>query len=300
MPEGSFVILLPTDSDNRLLGSYFKDSKPQGFDLTDNLILRLKLDHMKREYNFLKLREYSIASYYLQFTGSLGRKALGIIIGLLLSEEDDPEGFRPQLENAAKEIKDLDIFNLPQGRFENKLKIIYSDHLENLTDLLNPEMIKSRVINKTKDMLSKGKKERKLAQELLEMIEDGLHKKIAKYYRNAEKALKSRDYDKAAKNYNKAASEAEELKEDDLASTLKERAKLSSKIPDLTKKRDNLVEEARNYLKKENFHEAYKHYKQASELSKELLQAEKEEEYRLKAKALSDFYQVDQRFKKSK
>jgi hypothetical protein len=300
MPMGTFAILLPTDSDKKLLGTYFKASKPSDFKINDNLLMRLELDHMKREFNYLKLSDFAIASYYHQFEGTLSRKARGIIVGLLLAEGDDPEGFRPQLENAAKEIKELDFLDLSQSQFENRLKDIYSNHLENLTDLLNPDMIKKRVINKTKDMLSEGKKERKLAQELLEKIEDGLHTKIGKYYKNAEKALKSRDYDKAAKNFSKAASEAEELKEDNLVSTLKERAKLSSHIPELTKRRDDFVEDARNYLKREDFHNAYKHYKRASEISKELLQAQKEEEYRLKAKALRDFSQVDQRFKKNK
>ena len=77
-------------------------------------------------------------------------------------------------------------------------------------------------------------------------------------------------------------------------------ASLSVDIPDLSKKRDDIVREARSALRKEDFHTAYTYYKRASELSKKLMQTEKEEEYTLKSKALRDFYQAEQRFQKKK
>ncbi|GAI72141.1 unnamed protein product [marine sediment metagenome] len=47
-----------------------------------------------------------------------------------------------------------------------------------------------------------------------------------------------------------------------------------------------------------NFHSAYISYKKASELSKKLVDFNKEEEYRLKSKALEEFYKVDEEYKK--
>lgn len=88
--------------------------------------------------------------------------------------------------------------------------------------------------------------------------------------------------------------------EEDLAKVLREKAIFSQKIPELLKTRDKIVQEARNALKNEDFHSAYLSYRKASEISKLLFQFEKEEEYRLKSKALDDFYQVDQRFKQKK
>jgi hypothetical protein len=42
----------------------------------------------------------------------------------------------------------------------------------------------------------------------------------------------------------------------------------------------------------------FKTYKKASELSKKLVDFHKEEEYRLKSKALEEFYKVDEEYKK--
>jgi len=86
----------------------------------------------------------------------------------------------------------------------------------------------------------------------------------------------------------------------EIAKSLRERANLSVDIPDLSKKRDDIVREARSALRKEDFHSAYIYYKRAGELSKKLMQTEKEEEYTLKSKALQDFYQAEQRFQKKK
>ena len=83
-----------------------------------------------------------------------------------------------------------------------------------------------------------------------------------------------------------------------MAKDFNERAKLSLDIPNLTKKRDEIIKEARNAIKKEDFHASYVNYKKASDLSKKLMQPDKEEEFALKSKALQDFYLADQRFKK--
>ena len=60
------------------------------------------------------------------------------------------------------------------------------------------------------------------------------------------------------------------------------------------------IQEARNFLRHEQFNVAYVAYRKASEMAKELLLPDEEEEFRLKSKALQEFYQVDQKFKKKK
>ncbi|MGV9200341.1 MAG: hypothetical protein ACOC4M_16160, partial [Promethearchaeia archaeon] len=89
----------------------------------------------------------------------------------------------------------------------------------------------------------------------------------------------------------------EELREESLKKNLLEKSENAKRVPEMIEERDDAVEEARDYLRDEDFNKAYQWYKKASELSKELMQVKKEEEYRLKAKALQDFYRVDQRFK---
>ena len=299
MPSGGFVILLPTDSDYRILGYYFKDGKLD-FEISNDLFLRLNLDHSKNDYSLLKLKDHQIFSYNHKFKGKNARKALGIIIGMLLNEEDEIEKFRSSLKEAAEvlEMPSLDILNIPQEKFEAILKDIYLEHLEPLIDILQPEELKKSIINITKFMLSGGKKERKTAQDLLEKIEAGEHTKISEFYTTAENATKTQDFEKAAKFYLKAGELAEELYIIDIADSLKEKGEFSKRTPELSKQREKLIEEARNSLRNEDFHNAYILYRRASEISKKLVQFEKEEEYRLKSKALEDSHRIDQKYRK--
>ncbi|MFX0023419.1 MAG: hypothetical protein ACFE9S_13925 [Candidatus Hermodarchaeota archaeon] len=301
MPAGSFVILLPTESDYKILGYYFKEGT-SGFEITNDLFLRLNLDHSKNEYNLLKIKDLQIFSYIHKFKGKLSRNASGLIIGLLLNEDDKPDKFRSSLKEAAEafEIPSLNIFKKSKDEFELILRDVYLEHLEPLIDILQPEALKNSIINITKFMLSGGKKERKIAQDLLEKVENGEHNKISEYYNTAESAMKSLEYEKAAKFYNKAAEIAESLYIMDIASSLKEKGSFSQQIPDLSKERERIVQEARNALRNEDFHTAYTSYRRASEISKKLVQFDKEEEYRLKSKALEDFYKIDEKYRKNK
>jgi len=299
MPAGSFAIIIPLESDYKILGYYFKEGR-SNFEITNELFLRLNLDHSKDEFNLLKLKDYNLFSFLYKFKGKLTRKASGVIIGILLNENDKPEKFRSQLIEGAEaiEVIGLNLLSMPKEEFEPLLKDIYLEHLEPLIDILKPKALKDSIITITKFMLSGGKNERKIAQELLKKIENGEHEKIAEYYTSAELALKSLEYDKAAKSFKKAAEIAEQLYVVDIAESLREKASFSDKIPDLSKQRDKHVQEARTYLKNEDFHKAYINYKKASEISKKLVEFDKEEEFRLKSEALRSFHEVDQKYRK--
>jgi hypothetical protein len=301
MPTGSFVILLPTESDYKILGYYFKEGT-SGFEITNDLFLRLNLDHSKNEYNLLKIKDLQLFSFIHKFKGKLARNASGLIIGLLLNEDDKPDKFRSSLKEAAEafEIPSLNILKKSREEFETILKDVYLEHLEPLIDILQPEALKNSIINVTKFMLSGGKKERKIAQDLLEKVENGEHNKISEHYNTAESAMKSLEYEKAAKFYIKAAEIAESLYIMDIAASLKEKGDFSQQIPDLSKERERIVQEARNALRNEDFHTAYTYYRRASEISKKLVQFDKEEEYRLKSKALEDFYKINEKYRKNK
>ncbi len=301
MPAGCFVILLPTDSDYKILGYYFKEGI-SGFEITNDLFLRLNLDHSKNEYNLLKIKDIQIFSYIHKFIGKLSRNASGLIVGLLLNEDDKPDKFRSSLKEATEafDIPSLNILKKSKEEFEAILRDVYLEHLEPLTDILQPEALKNSIINITKFMLSGGKKERKIAQDLLEMVENKEHNKISEHYNTAESAMKSLEYEKAAKFYTKAAEIAEGLYIMDIAASLKEKGSFSQQIPDLSKERERIVQEARNALRNEDFHAAYTSYRRASDISKKLVQFDKEEEYRLKSKALEDFYKIDEKYRKNK
>ena len=299
MPMGSFVILLPLDADYKILG-YFNKEKKSEFGITNDLFLRLNLDHSKDEFTLLKLKDHRIFSYLYNFKGKLARKASGVIVGLLLNENDEPEKFRSALKEGAEavEVLGLAILTMNPEEFEPLLKDIYLEHLEPLVDILKPEALKASVIATTKLMLSGGKQERKIAQDLLKKVEEGEHTKITENFNNANNALKMLEYEKASKFFKRSAEIAEELYIIDIAESLREKANFSGDVPSMAKARDKLINEARNFLRGEDFHSAYISYKKASELSKKLVDFGKEEEYRLKSKALEEFYKVDEKFKK--
>ncbi|MBY8979427.1 MAG: hypothetical protein KGD72_03460 [Candidatus Lokiarchaeota archaeon] len=299
MPIGSFVVLLPLDADYKILGYYNKEVKSE-FEITNDLFLRLNLDHSKDEFTLLKLKEHRIFSYLYNFKGKIARKASGAIIGLLLNESEQPEKFRSALKEGAEaiEVLGLKILTMDREEFEPLLKDIYLVHLEPLVDILKPEALKASIIAITKLMLSGGKQERKIAQDLLKKVEEGEHSKITENFINANNALKMLEYEKASKLFKKAAETAEELYIIDIAESLREKANFSGDVPSIAKARDKLVQEARNFLRGEDFHSAYISYKKASELSKKLVDFSKEEEFRLKSKALEEFYKVDEKYKK--
>ncbi len=299
MPVGSFVVLLPLDADYKILGYFNKEVKAE-LGITNDLFLRLNLDHSKDEFTLLKLKDHRIFSYLHNFKGKLARKASGVIVGLLLNENDEPEKFRSALKEGAEavEVLGLNILTMNSEVFEPLLKDIYLEHLEPLVDILKPEALKGSVIATTKLMLSGGKQERKIAQDLLKKVEEGEHRKITENFNNANNALKTLDYEKASKFFKRSAEIAEELHLIDIAESLREKANFSGDVPSMAKARDKLVNEARNFLRGEDFHSAYISYKKASELSKKLVDFGKEEEYRLKSKALEEFYKVDEKFKK--
>ncbi len=298
MPNGTFVILMPTDSDYKVLGYYFTDKRID-FEVTNDLFLRLHLDHSKNTYNFLKLKDVSLVSYLHEFKGGrLSRRASGMIIGLIIDEDEKPEKFQTSLKNAASAIEMIDFFSLSREEFEAKLEEIYVEHLETLIDSLDPSLLNESIINRAKEMLSGNKKDRQIASELLVKIENKEHEKISEFYKLAEESLDANDYDKAGKFFKKAAEAAEELLETDLSKTLKHKSKISNKIPILRKNRAKMVQDARAAIRTENFHSAYIFFKKAAELSKELMDANKEEEYNLKSQALKDYYTVDQKYRK--
>jgi hypothetical protein len=299
LPTGSFVVLLPLDADYKIMGYYRKEEK-SNFEITNDLFLRLNLDHSKDEYSLLKLKDFQIFSYLYNFKGKLTRKASGIIMGLLFNESDKPEKFRSALKEGAEavEVLGLNILKMQQTEFESLLKDIYLEHLEPLVDILKPEVLKTNIIAITKFMLSGGKEERKIAQDLLKKVEEGEHLKISEIFNNADAALKALEYEKASKLFKKAAEIAQDLYVLDIAESLKEKANFSGIIPNMSKQRDKHVHEARSFLRNEDFHSAYISYKKASDLSKKLVDFDKEEEYRLKSKALEEFYKVDEKYKK--
>jgi uncharacterized membrane-anchored protein YjiN (DUF445 family) len=221
----------------------------------------------------------------------------------VLKDSEEPEKYRDPLTDASKSLEELDLFGMSEQEFEKELKKVFEkviEPLSSLSDVINSETLKKRVIDRTKDLLSGGKEKRELAQELLDRIEDDEHEKISEYCKRGENGLDNQDYKKAIKNFEKALELSEELigKNSKIYQELNDRIEFAEKVPSITEERNEIAEDARDALKDGKFHQAYLLYLKASKLSKKLIQFDKEEEYRLKAKALNDFAKVDKRFKK--
>jgi hypothetical protein len=297
MPRGSFVILLPHDADYKVLGYYFSDKRVK-FEISSDIFLRLNLDHSKNEYNTLKIKDIFMVSYLHNLKGKLSRKASGMIVGLLLFEDDEPDKLRETLKKFSARLEQLNLIDISKEDFEKKLEEIYEDLLESDAGMMDENTIQMSIINHTKELLSGDKKQRKLADELLKKIEMGLHTKISEQFQIADEAVKVSDYERASKSFIKAAEIAEELLETELAKTLRDKAKLSGNVPEMTKNLEVAGQKARNFLKNEDFYNAYIWYKKAGEIAKLLMIPDKEEEYTLKSKALQEIYQIEQKFKK--
>jgi tetratricopeptide (TPR) repeat protein len=121
--------------------------------------------------------------------------------------------------------------------------------------------------------------------------------KLIESYKNAEDAIKKQDYEKAEREFEEAKRFAEELDEKDLAKMLKSRAQMSRKIPDFLKKREDYLNRAMQGLRSDKFEEAQKNFQLASDVSKELMDSRRAEEYGLKAKALAEYVKIDRKFR---
>ena len=106
------------------------------------------------------------------------------------------------------------------------------------------------------------------------------------------------DFERSIKEYQIAIKFATELKEHELVGMYQAKIQLARKTPALLKKREDLVDQALNGLRSDQFSKAQRSFKRAAEASEELLDSRSAEEYSLKAQALAEFIKIDKKFKK--
>ncbi len=294
MPKGCFLIAVQKNSEMKIVGNYTKDKK-EIIKISDDLLLRIQMNHATKEISKISFKDVVYFSYIHEYPSKLKKNVQVAVIGIFLSEDEDPKPYISSLQNAAKSLENIEIESL---KSENRLEDIYKQFIEKLKDIFDPEHLKSTAIDTAKNMLSGSSKDRKNAQELLKKIEEGIHTKIHKSGKSAEDAMKIGDYEKAVKEYERAAGLALEIFDNNLAKSLKDRALIAKKVPNITKERNKAINNARSSLRNEDFHSAYLNFRKAAELSEKLMDFEKAEEYSLKSKALSDFHSVDKKFKK--
>ncbi|MHA1733536.1 MAG: hypothetical protein ACTSU5_16430 [Promethearchaeota archaeon] len=274
------------DEGPKLFASFFEAEQVE---VTKDLLLRIQMGHSVKQLNSLITEDVVFVSYLVE-----DRKS-AYILGLFLETSDKPESFSQNLKKAALMIKG-DVGGSASD-LNAKLEELYFKHFRTPQVVLDSKEIEQHIKDKTKELLKQGKT--KEAQELLEKVQKRkLPKKLYNCSEKAQKAISSKDFDKAVKLYEEAAGYASELDEPNLARVLLDRAKITRKIPGLLEERNRVASDARKSLREENFHRAAVLYKKAADLSNELMDPASTEEYTLKAKALADFAKIDKKFKK--
>ncbi len=298
MPKGFFLIAMKKNSEFEILGYFFKDQKRQK-PISDELFLRIRIDHNSKEINKITLENQIILSFLYKFHPKFQKYLQGIIIGLFLNMDEDVKSYISSLQTSAKLFEDLDYSDIKSLNIEEKIEDIYINYIEKLKDIVDSDNLKKLIIERTKTLLSGNIEDRKLAQELLGKIEDGIHIEMQKISKSAEEAIKNGEYERAAKKYDVVSKMAVEIYEDKLVKTLKEKAINTRQLPNIIKEREEVAEKARNSLKNDDFHTAYLLYRKAADLSEKLMDFERAEIYSMKSRALSEFHKIDKKYKQN-
>jgi tetratricopeptide (TPR) repeat protein len=290
LPIGTFIIEIDPQSKSKLREIYFED-ETETIKVDDNIILQLRMGLSEKRLFNLTRPDYPIVSYIDTF--KRGKDQYSLILGVILKSSDDPNNFRESIKMvSANFIKDIDA---PAEKIKEDLKNAYEEYFETPSIILNQKELEARLKDKVKQLNKEMKFEE--AKKMLEIISK-VPKKLYEANKSAEKAIKTQDYDKAEREFNRAIKLAEELKENDVVNGLKEKSKIVKEIPEFIEKRNKAVDKAKDSLKYDNFEDAYKYFRDASELSKKLLDSRGVEEYSLKADALAKYNEVHKRFHK--
>ncbi|MHA1338734.1 MAG: hypothetical protein ACTSRZ_16070 [Promethearchaeota archaeon] len=290
MPFGCFILEIDDNSKAKLRSSYFP-TKNDSIEINDRIILKIRVQHSEKKIATITESNYSIVSIIEDFKRNKANHQL--IFGLILKPNDNPTNFKEQLKIALNEIMDNPLVD--DSELSEKLKNIYEEFLETPTVLLNLNEIEERMKERIKDLNKQGKFEE--AKKMIDLIKK-VPKKLYQANKNAQKAIEKGDLDAAERELKKAVKYAEEIGEKEQANMLSEKVKMVKQIPKLKEKRKEELKKARESLRNEDFEKAYKHFKNAAELSKKLLDPYGAEEYLLKAEALSKFSEVHKRFHK--
>ncbi len=290
MPNGCFIIDIDVNGKSVVLGTHF-DNEEDSITIDDNLILQLQMGLMDTKLHVLSKPEYHLVSYIDNYLKN--RKRHKLITTVVLKPSDSPENFREGVK-LVSEIFTSDP-DMSDAEFKLKLSDVYYDYFEIPTIALNKRELEARLAKRVKDLNKKMKFDE--AKNLLEIVKK-VPRKLYQANRNAERAMKSEQYERAEREFTKAMKYAEQLQEIDLAKDFFDKAKRMSSVPGLRQQRDKMVDKARSALRNDRLEEAYTLYREAASLSKMLFDTDAAEEFELKSDALAKFHEIDKRFRK--
>jgi hypothetical protein len=267
----------------------YYENESEKVEIDNNIILKLRMGLSDKKLETLVTPNYTIVSYIMDFKKEKANHQS--ITGVILKPTDNPNNFRNQIKIASENL--TKIINSSNVEINNQLKSVYDELFETPTVLLNQTELETRLKDRVKQLTKEGKFDQ--AKEMLDLIKK-VPKKLFEANKNAEKAIEVNDLDTAERELKKAQKFAEDLGEYEQAKLLSERAKIVKQIPKLEEARKDEVKKAKESLRKDDFHEAYVHFKNAADLSKKLMDSRGTEEYTLKADALAKFAEINKRF----
>jgi len=246
--------------------------------------------HSDKKYVLTVCADYQI--YSIKETIKEGKTQLEFYGGITLSKDDENAGsFKDALQLYINQMMELKSKSVPE--IKDSLKDAFAQYFQAPKSGFDQKELEKRLMDRVKTLNTKGKFD--AANQLIDKMKK-IPPKLGQAFRNAENAVKHGEYKEAEKEFETATRYAEELEEKDLVKLFKERTQLARRIPDLLKKKDENVERALQSMRNDNFNDAEKFFKQASEICRDLMDTRHAEEYGLKAKALSEYNKVDKKF----
>jgi hypothetical protein len=290
MAIGSFFIVLDDNAKVQEKVVYIDDETDLKT-VDENVLLKIRMGHSDKKFVITVLPDYQYYTYKVVVKEK--RKMTTLIGGIILSKDMDPSIYKDALMKFTEDLK----VHKSETNAEI-LEIIKTDHKEYFQRpqvVLDKKELEKGLMEKVKMLNKAGKFDQ--ANLLLDKMKK-IPKKLYKAHENAENAIKSEDFDKAEKEFEIAKKHAQDLEEKELVRYYVEKQKLARKIPSLIKKRNELVENALNGMRNDDFSRAQKMFKQASDVCETLLDLSHAEEYALKAKALAEYVMIDRKYKK--
>ncbi|MHA1610585.1 MAG: hypothetical protein ACTSVZ_05135 [Promethearchaeota archaeon] len=288
MSLGAFFLLVDQNSKIGKKVVYNAPNSPYIF-LDDNELLKIRMGHSDKKFVLTILPEYQF--YSIKKEIRVKRDTIQLILGVILGKNEETGMHREPLKMFMEQM--LDLYEKEEKEIQPLLKEAFSKYFDQPELILDKQNVEARLSQHIKEMTKEGKFDE--ASVLLNKIKK-IPKKLYKAHDNAESALKRKDFDKATREFENAKNYAAELEEHELVKMYYSKIAYVKRIPALLKKRKLLINRAMDGLRTDHFDKAQKNFKKAAEVSEELMDAKKSEEYSLKARALAEYVNVDKQF----
>lgn len=291
MPFGSFLILINANAEIERQAVYIEEGATE-LNLGKNELLKIRMAHSDKSVALTILPDAQIYSYKKEYKDK--KVIFQLIGGLFLNKDENSGQFKDKVQSFVESM--FDKKNLPNEELKALIGENYKKYFQQQQFVVQRDKIEKELTERSMVLNTKGKFDD--AKEILAKIQKGLPAKMVSAYEAGEKFIKNQEYERAEKEYESAMRLASDLGMKDHEKYFNQKKNLSRKIPSLLKKREECLEKAMNGLRTDHFDDASKYFKQAAEISGELMETRRMEEYNAKAKILAEYMMIDKKYAK--